>query len=537
MLKNRSTFLNGSNSINTLFLFIVSLIITLLTHGKSMYVISLIISSIVLFINAKEIKSLRFKPNYQWIIFSFSIFIFFFYHFIGFDFVGNEIHKDLIYYGALSDFLGTFKHETTEINLFHGIVNDSPWNIYHYLEIWISGFIGNTFHVPAIKILLLFTYPLFCLISFHNLQSFLSSENLEFNIGKTILSIGIFFTILSWLPNVFNFIPSVKSFIAFNEYLSSGYIKLLIAIPLVLNTLNYFRINEKSMTDHLIYFLVLFFYPTLIPFGLGLFIFMNIKLLISKFIKPNHFLIIIGLLLIGIGIFQRDILQPIKMDLVRLGVPSIIILYIFYKNKNIRILLSLFFSILVFALFMQTSFVLSRIYLPNVAMFHHVDLFQTWSNFTTILSFMMFFVLIHHLINQLKFEFDSKPIFSIVILIIPFLISSGKPIKSYVRVTNIPMANLKNKYFVIEDKLSDQNINLWNLDLVYMLITEKHSQYVWENCNFFLINNMQITKNDTQQNLTYYKNEIRVNQKYLNNINFLDSHHLDHKITVSLNLK
>ncbi len=119
----------------------------------------------------------------------------------------------------------------------------------------------------------------------------------------------------------------------------------------------------------------------------------------------------------------------------------------------------------------------------------------------------------------------------------PMLISSGRLSRTYSIVDNHILHSNGNDYFVVMDKLSSQKLNQWNSEWFYMLINEKHSQYVWENRNFFLVNNMEIGKIDTASNLKYYKNEIFQNQKFLTNKEFLKKNHLEQKIIVPLNLK
>lgn len=532
----KSHFLQGSNFLNTIFIFSFSLIISIFTGGRSLYMIPLILSTTIIWINRHEIRTVKFRFDFHWIIFSISVFIFFFYHFVGFDFIGNEIHKDLIYYGALSDFLGKYHQETTDINIFNGIDQKSPWNIYHYFEIWISGIIGNTLKIPSIKVLILFTYPIFCIISFHNLRSFLESQKIKIQFSKLLLAIAVFFSLLSWLPNLFFFSPAIKSYISFNEFLSSGYVKLLIAIPLVINVLNYYSLLNKSITDHLIYFLVFFYYPTLIPFGIGLFIFVFFQKITCKSIPIKHLNTLLFAIFIGLSLFFTNVLQPLKMDIVRMGIPSIILIYLIFKNSIPYQFIQLYITIILFALSMHTTFIIGQKFLPQIKTLNHIDLFQTWSNFTTILSFFVFLILIILSINSLRFTINNRYLIIIAMIGFPMLISSGRLSRTYCIVDNHNLDSTDDAYFVVIDKLSSQKLNQWNSDWFYMLINEKHSQYVWENRNFFLINNMKISDSDTNQNFTFYKTEILNNQKHLSDVEFLNSNNLKQRIIVPLKI-
>ncbi len=530
-----STFSTGSNFLNTSFIFVFSLIICIITGGRSIYVIPLLLSAFILFKNHAEIRLIKWKFDFYGVIFTASVFFFFFYHFVGFDLIGNEIHKDLIYYGALSDFLGSFHQETNYINIFNAINKESAWNFYHYFEIWISGFIGNAFQIPSIKVLLLFTYPIFCLISIHNLKSLLTTLNIEIKTNQLLMAVGLFFTILAWLPSIFQFLPILKSYITFNEFLTSGYIKLLIAIPLVIHSFNYFLTPNKTLLNHLLYFLVLFYYPVLIPFGIGCFVFFNFQLFVYRFIQPKYFFLILFLIILGLLPFFHTLLQPIKMDIVRMGIPSLLIIYIFFQKTKPNNTIHLYASILLFAVLMNLSFLIGQKLLPNISILKNIDLFQTWSNFTTILAFLIFLILI--IFSLRSFDFKPKLLFSLTFIALPILISKAKPIHSYKKIDDHCLKTQKTHYFVIEDKLSNQKINQWTIDLVYMLINEKHSRYIWENNNFFLINNMEVSEADTGFQYKIYKNEIIFNQKFLKNKTFMESNHLKDKIMIPLNLR
>lgn len=235
--------------------------------------------------------------------------------------------------------------------------------------------------------------------------------------------------------------------------------------------------------------------------------------------------------------FFTNVLQPLKMDIVRMGIPSIMLIYLIFKNSIPYQFIQLYITIILFALSMHTMFIIGQKFLPQIKTLNHIDLFQTWSNFTTILSFFIFLILIIISINSLRFTINNRYIIIIAMIGFPMLISSGRLSRTYSIVDNHISDSKDNAYFIVTDKLSSQKLNQWNSEWFYMLINEKHSQYVWENRNFFLVNNMEIGKIDTASNLKYYKNEIFQNQKFLTNKEFLKKNHLEQKIIVPLNLK
>jgi hypothetical protein len=60
------------------------------------------------------------------------------------------------------------------------------------------------------------------------------------------------------------------------------------------------------------------------------------------------------------------------MDIVRMGIPSLVIIYIFFQKSKPNNTIHLYASILLFAVLMNLSFLIGQKLLPNIAILNNI---------------------------------------------------------------------------------------------------------------------------------------------------------------------
>ena len=121
-------------------------------------------------------------------------------------------------------------------------------------------------------------------------------------------------------------------------------------------------------------------------------------------------------------------------------------------------------------------------------------------------------------------------------ILTPMIISNARNIESYCESKISYTKNSPKNYFIVINNQELPKLTKWNYDLVYMLISNKMSSFVWQNQNFFLINLIDLKSQSKSPNGSYYRTEVNQNKQYLNSPNVLKKLQYTHPVLIPLEI-
>ncbi|MFN8436429.1 MAG: hypothetical protein U0V72_02230 [Cytophagales bacterium] len=359
-------------------------------------------------------KSKLYNLHYDWFVFKKSIPIIFvlitiitplaFIHFFGINQI-KVIHPDYIFYARASDYIGEFK-ESYYFDVYNPqLISYRP---YHYFELWLTNLVYRITGLNSLKLLLLSIYPIFFTLSCLGILSICQFNKINITIWIALLSIvilffnGITYDIYKYLPYEI-FKPcweiNYSFFLTFQKQ----------SIIFVFLVFVYLLYKLKSDTIYAITCLIPVFYFTTYPVVFGILG----SILIYRFIKSRQLSIINDIIIFSVSAFGILLFYKIvnlkttssfnfsniltqfldsfelilKTDvhiLIQYSIlfsPFIILVIIYRKQSDLKILIYVLFGILFWGLNTYNL------------MIHVIDSNQLYSNILTSYTYLLVVVI------------------------------------------------------------------------------------------------------------------------------------------------